>query len=82
MAKNTTKTAAKGRSVFQTMSSEAMEAGTGKDLKTWLAILEAWEMEKKGHTLTAKHLRDKYKLSNWWSQAVTIRYEWEKGLRK
>ncbi|MCH7760228.1 hypothetical protein IIA15_02345 [candidate division TA06 bacterium] len=38
-------------------------------------------MKEKGHTLTARYLGEKYGLSGWWAQAVTIRYEWERGLR-
>lgn len=68
-------------SVFRTMSSDAFKTKTGKDLKTWLSILDKWGMKEKGHTATAKHLREHYGLENWWSQAVTIRYEWERKLR-
>ena len=43
--------------------------------------MDKYDLKKKGHTLAAKHLREKHGLSDWWAQAVTIRYEWEKGLR-
>jgi hypothetical protein len=39
-------------------------------------------MKKKGHTESAKHLREKHGLGPWWAQAVVIRYERENGLRR
>ena len=51
---------------------------TGKDWREWFSILDKFEAKKHGHTETAKHLRDKYLLSSWWSQVVTSRYEKEK----
>lgn len=74
--------AAASNSVFRKMSSEAVKARTGKDWKAWFAILHKFDLKKKGHTLATKYLREKYKLSPWWSQAVAIRYEWDHGLRK
>jgi len=70
------------KSVFRKMSDEAVKAKTGKDWKGWLAVLDKFDVKKKGHTLAAKYLREKHGLDEWWSQAVTIRYEWERGLRK
>lgn len=69
-------------SVYRQMSDEAVKAKTGKDWKAWITLLDKFEAKEKGHTLSAKYLREKQGLSNWWSQAVTIRYEWERGLRK
>lgn len=73
---------AASNSVFRKMSSKAVKARTGKDWKAWVAILDRFDRKKKGHRLSAKYLRDKHGLDQWWSQAVTIRYEWERGLRK
>ena len=69
------------KSVFQKMSDDAVCARTNKVWREWFAILDKYDLKKKGHTLAAKHLREKHGLSGWWAQAVTIRYEWEKGLR-
>ena len=74
--------AAKKKSVFRDMSDQAVRAKTGKGWKEWFKILDKWGMQEKGHTLTAKHLEQQYGLNSWWAQAVTIRYEWERGLRK
>ena len=49
--------------------------------KTLARILDKFGLKAKVHTQAAKFLRDKHGLSDWWAQAVTIRYEWEKGLR-
>jgi hypothetical protein len=73
---------ATSNSVYRKMSSEAVKAKTGKDWKAWFAILDKFDLKKKGHAPAAKHLRDKHGLTPWWSQAVTIRYEWDRGLRK
>ena len=48
----------------------------------WFKILDNFRVKENGHTQTAKYLRDKHRLRDWWSQAVTIRYEWERGLRR
>jgi len=64
------------------ISDEAVRAKTGKGWVERFKILDKWDVKKMGHTLTAKHLREKYGLNPWWAQIVTIRYEWEKGLRK
>ena len=73
--------AKKKKAGFRGISDQVVKARTGKTSKQWYPILEKWGMKKKGHTLTAKHLRDKYGLSDWWAQCITIRFEWEKGLR-
>jgi len=73
---------AASNSVFRKMSSDAVEAKTGKDWKGWLSVLDKFDLKKKGHTASAKYLREKHGLSAWWSQAVVIRYEWERGLRE
>jgi hypothetical protein len=73
---------AASNSVFRNMSSESVKAKTGKDWKAWFCILDKFDRKKKGHLLSAKYLREKHGLDAWWSQCVTIRYEWERGLRK
>ena len=67
---------------FRRISEEAVKAKTGKIWEEWFTILESWGAKEKGHTQSARHLREHYRLSPWWAQAVTIRYEWEMGLRK
>jgi hypothetical protein len=67
---------------FRRISDEAAEAKTGKVWEEWFTILDTWGAKEKGHTQTAEHLREHHGLSSWWARAVTIRYEWERGLRK
>lgn len=73
---------AKKKTGTRRISDEVVKARTGKSSKRWYSILDKWGMKKKGHTLTARHLREKYRVSPWWAQVITIRYEWERGLRK
>ena len=69
------------KTIFQKISDDAVQARTDKVWRAWFRILDKFGMEKKGHAQAAKYLRDKHGLSAWWAQAVTIRYEWERGLR-
>ena len=63
-------------------SDVVVKSRTGKSSSEWHRILDKWGAKKKGHTLTAKYLRARYHLSPWWAQAVTIRHEYARGLRK
>ena len=63
------------------ISDEAVQKRTGKSWVEWYAILDRWGMNGNGHTLAARHLQQEHGLSPWWAQVVTIRYEWERGLR-
>ena len=69
------------KTIFQKISDDAVRAKTDRAWRDWFGILDKFGLKEKGHTQSAKHLRDKYGLSAWWAQAVTIRYEWERGLR-
>jgi hypothetical protein len=69
------------KTIFQKISDDAVRAKTDRVWREWFSILDKFGLKKKGHTQAAKYLRDKHGLSDWWAQAVTIRYEWEKGLR-
>lgn len=63
------------------LSDENVRAKTGKSSKEWYAILDRWGAPKKGHTAAARYLAEAFDLGPWWSQAVSIRYEYERGLR-
>lgn len=67
--------------IFRKISNEAVKEKTRKTWKEWFAILDAFNVGEHGHMLAAKHVLTKYKIGPWWSQAVVIRYEWERGLR-
>ncbi len=70
------------KTIFQKISDDAVAAKTDKAWHDWFKILDKFGLKRKGHTLAAKYLRDQYGLSGWWAQAVTIRYEWDRGLRR
>ena len=70
------------KTIFQKISDEAVRAKTDKVWLDWFSILDKFDLKGKGHTEAAKYLRDKHGLDDWWAQAVTIRYEWERGLRR
>jgi hypothetical protein len=61
------------------ISDEKVKTATRKEWRQWFSILDKWKAEEHGHTATAKHLREKHRLSDWWAQVVTIRYEKERG---
>ncbi|MEM8534511.1 MAG: hypothetical protein AAGF95_26940 [Chloroflexota bacterium] len=67
--------------VYRRISEESVVSKTGKGWEAWFVILDGFAAPEKGHTVSAKYLRETYQLSPWWAQAVTIRYEWERGLR-
>lgn len=70
------------KTVFAKISYEAVKARTGKTWTEWFKILDGLDIAANGHRHAAMTLHNKYKLNPWWSQAVTIRYEWEHGFRK
>jgi hypothetical protein len=66
---------------FAKIGDDAVKAKTGKSWNQWFKILDSFDVQTNGHQLAAKRLSEKHKLGPWWSQAVAIRYEWERGLR-
>jgi len=69
------------KSNFAKISNDAVKAKTGKSWNQWFKILDRLDVKTNGHRYAAMSLYHTYKLNPWWSQAVTIRYEWERGLR-
>lgn len=67
--------------VFKKISDKAVKEGTHKTWKQWFSVLDRFDVEENGHKLAAKFLSERYKIGPWWSQAVVIRYEWERRLR-
>ena len=81
-----------------TAQEEVVRDRTGRGTEEWNAILDIWAaghvppgpgqdavgtwVKAKGHTLAAKVLLQEHGVSPWWAQAVTIRYEYERGLRE
>ncbi len=69
------------RTSFVKISDEKVKVKTGKTWRQWFKILDGLDVGKNGHRFASMTMFKKYKLNPWWSQAVTIRYEWERGLR-
>lgn len=66
---------------FRRIGEDSVRRRTGRGWADWLAILDEWGAADQGHAESARHLRDAYGISPWWAQAVTVRYEYERGLR-
>ena len=69
------------KSNFAKIGDDAVKAKTGKSWNQWFKILDRVDVKTNGHRHAAMSLYQTYRLNPWWSQAVTIRYEWERGLR-
>jgi hypothetical protein len=72
---------AEGRAGTRRISDETVQAKTGKAWDEWFAIIDRSGVREDGHTAIARYLRDEQGVSSWWAQAVTVRYEYERGLR-
>jgi hypothetical protein len=54
---------------------------TGRSLADWYRVLDAYGAATKGHTASARHLREEHGVSAWYSQGITVAYERARGLR-
>ncbi len=63
------------------ISSEAVEAKTGKSWDQWFALLDKAGAHQWSHKEIAKHIYAEYDCPSWWGQMVTVGYEQERGLR-
>jgi hypothetical protein len=63
------------------ISDDTVRSKTGKGWDEWYALIDRSDVRDEGHTAIAKYLRDEQRVSAWWAQAVTVRYEYERGLR-
>jgi len=64
------------------VSTDAVKAKTGRGWEEWLSILDQEQGPALGHTAMAELLYEKYSVSGWWAQMVTVGYEQARGLRK
>lgn len=64
------------------MSDEAVRAKTGCTWERWVRALDNAGAAEMIHREIAKLVRERWKISNWWSQTVTVGYERIKGLRE
>jgi len=63
-------------------SDEAVKVKTGKTWAEWFKILDKAGAKKWPHKEISAFLRDKQKVSPWWSQMVSVGYERERGIRQ
>jgi hypothetical protein len=64
------------------MSDDAVKERTGKVWAEWFKILDKVDAKKWLHQEIAAYLYEKHKVSEWWSQMVSVGYEHERGLRE
>ena len=63
------------------LSDPAVVAKTGHRLDHWFAVLDAFRAGEKGHTATARHLREDHGIPGWHAQGITVAWERARGLR-
>jgi hypothetical protein len=63
------------------MTDAALERGSGKPMRQWLDILDAWGANHRRHAEIARWLVAEHGVGGWWSQSVTVGYEKARGMR-
>jgi uncharacterized protein YndB with AHSA1/START domain len=63
------------------MSDAAIRARTGCDWSEWVGALDYAGAASWSHRAIAEHVRTKFGVGPWWTQAVAVGYERIKGLR-
>ncbi|MBX2804138.1 MAG: DUF4287 domain-containing protein [Myxococcales bacterium] len=63
------------------VSEEATLAKTGHGFDHWFGVLDRFGAPDKGHTASARHLREDHGVSPWYAQSISIAYERARGLR-
>lgn len=54
---------------------------TGHGLDHWFAVLDDFDGATKGHTASARHLKQEHGIPGWYAQGITVAYERAHGLR-
>ena len=63
-------------------SDAAVKKATGKTWQQWFKLIDgAKDLDKTNHKEVAGWLYTKHIKSGWWSQCITVGYEYERGLR-
>ena len=63
------------------MSDEAIKTNTGCTWEKWVWALDHVNAHNWPHGEIARYVKEKYKVRDWWTQAVTVGYERIRGLR-
>lgn len=66
---------------FGGISSDAVQAKTGRNWAEWIAVLDKAGARKWPHKEIAAFVHSEFDIPGWWSQMVTVGYEQAKGLR-
>ena len=64
------------------VSSQAVQAKTGRGWDDWFVILDDAGAREMTHTRIARYLREEQGVSPWWSQMVANGYEQARGMRE
>ena len=64
-----------------TMSEATIRKGTGRSWDEWFRLLDAWAATTHSHTEIARYVHEVHGVDGWWSQSVTVGYEWARGMR-
>lgn len=64
------------------ISSEAVEARTGRTWADWLRALDNEGCKSMKHPAIAALLHERFKVGPWWSQMITVGYEQARGMRE
>lgn len=64
------------------ISEDAVKKATGKTWEQWRKLLKKSVKKDMNHKEIVTLLRDKYELSHWWAQTVTVDFEQFAGRRK
>jgi hypothetical protein len=67
---------------FAGISSDAVQATTGKTWGEWFAVLDAAGAQALPHPQIARYLQEQHGVPDWWCQMVTVGYEQARGLRQ
>jgi uncharacterized protein YndB with AHSA1/START domain len=70
------------RDNYAGVSSEAVQAKTGKTWPEWFAALDAAGAQTLPHPQIARYLQEVHGVPDWWCQMVTVGYEQARGLRE
>lgn len=65
-----------------TMSEAAIRKGTGRTWDEWFRLLDDWGATERTHPEIARQVHEVYGVDGWWSQSVTVGYEWARGMRQ
>ena len=65
-----------------TISDAAVQAKTGRNWSEWFTLLDTEGAADMTHSQIATTLQNRFGLSGWWSQMVTVAYEQARGRRE